>query len=421
MGDVRRTTDRRRVIVLDDDPTGSQEATDAAVLIDYTAAELRRLVLAERAVYVITNTRSLTPGAVSSLLSRIRHDIAMIESTDGLAAEIVLRGDSTLRGHVLLEADAFGARDGVTLLVPAYPSAGRTTQDGVHWVRVDGECLNAADTEFARDPVFGYRARTIPDYVRELEPGRPAGATTPARLVDDVVQAPNGAVLSVDATTDADLTRIVAGVAESRRRRHVVVRCAAPLAAEIAGVRSHGLLAPVASPGMPVLVVVGSHTAATSRQVSRLLEESGASAWTISTEAALLDPDRAAREHVPAVREALRRGAVVVVMTERTRRDDHDTLAHGARVMEAIAALTAQVSDLAPTVVAKGGITSAEVARIGLGAVWGRVLGQVATGVSQWRLDTRHGAVSYIAVPGNIGGPQTLAKIVSALRESSSA
>ena len=82
-------------------------------------------------------------------------------------------------------------------------------------------------------------------------------------------------------------------------------------------------------------------------------------------------------------------------------------------------ALTVAVRTVAPkvdVVVAKGGITSADVARVGLGARTARVLGQVLPGISVWQLQAFDGhQVLYVVVPGNVGGPDTLTDVLAAV------
>jgi uncharacterized protein YgbK (DUF1537 family) len=68
------------------------------------------------------------------------------------------------------------------------------------------------------------------------------------------------------------------------------------------------------------------------------------------------------------------------------------------------------------TVVSKGGITSAEIARTALGATRARVRGQLAAGISVWDYDD--GTVQVI-VPGNVGGRDTLVDVTDALTASS--
>ena len=74
------------------------------------------------------------------------------------------------------------------------------------------------------------------------------------------------------------------------------------------------------------------------------------------------------------------------------------------------------VVELAPEadlVVSKGGITSAEIARVGIGASSALVLGQIVAGVSVWRMTDRSGReVDLVVVPGNVGGDDTLVDIL---------
>jgi uncharacterized protein YgbK (DUF1537 family) len=109
---------------------------------------------------------------------------------------------------------------------------------------------------------------------------------------------------------------------------------------------------------------------------------------------------------------ALADNGVAVITSERERRPEHNTLVHGQAVMSA---LMVAVTELAPSVrvvISKGGITSADVTTIGLGADEATVRGQVLPGVSVWDLDT---GTTCVIVPGNVGGPQTLVDIVAAL------
>lgn len=64
-------------------------------------------------------------------------------------------------------------------------------------------------------------------------------------------------------------------------------------------------------------------------------------------------------------------------------------------------------------IVAKGGITSHEVAQYGLGITTARVLGQVAAGVPVWQYYDPHGAeCKYVVFPGNVGDEKTLTQVV---------
>jgi uncharacterized protein YgbK (DUF1537 family) len=70
-------------------------------------------------------------------------------------------------------------------------------------------------------------------------------------------------------------------------------------------------------------------------------------------------------------------------------------------------------------IIAKGGITSHDVAQHGMGARRARVLGQLFPGVPVWRLESvtqsRFADIPYIVFPGNVGSPDSLKEAVQAL------
>jgi uncharacterized protein YgbK (DUF1537 family) len=320
---------------------------------------------------------------------------------------------------VFAETDVF-ARDEPILFSPAFPAGGRVTVGGVHYVEVDGQRVPAHETEYASDPVFGFAHGDLVGYVRELG-DRDATTVSLADLragdgtavADALRAAPAGTVVAPDAESDADIDLVHAGLQRFRSDGgRAVVRCASPLAARCAGVASDGLLPPPVAGGGPVLVVCGSHTSGATAQLAELHRSHGTTALVVDTEAALADSRAAGHAVVAAAEAALADNGVAVITSERERRPEHNTLAHGQAVMSA---LMVAVTELAPSVrvvISKGGITSADVTTIGLGADEATVRGQVLPGVSVWDLDT---GTTCVIVPGNVGGPQTLVDIVAAL------
>ena len=207
----------------------------------------------------------------------------------------VLRGDSTLRGHVFAESEVFLDDDAVLLFVPAFPEGGRTTRGGVHYVRIGDEELPAHESEYAQDPVFGFSTAVLVDYVGQKSGrlGVPVALeqVRAGVLVQVLAGAPAGSVVLPDVVDADDVIAVARAVDEvTARGRRVVVRCAAPLAAELAGVPSRGLLsAPLLDRPARVLLVCGSHTLGASAQLASIAEAWGAPV-VVDTAAALLDP-----------------------------------------------------------------------------------------------------------------------------------
>ncbi|MFC6354988.1 four-carbon acid sugar kinase family protein [Luethyella okanaganae] len=411
-----------KTVVLDDDPTGTQSATGVRVLLE-SSAELLEHALAEAdSVYVQTNSRAIDEATAVELVSTVRSHALEAGRRLGQEVQFVLRGDSTLRGHVFAETSVFLDEDSVMLFVPAFPDGGRTTRDGVHYVSIDGVDVAAHESEYADDPVFPFSTAVLADYVAEKS-GRsavPLGLDV-VRDGDGVTRALLGAapgsVVVPDAVTNGDIHAIARAVFEARTAgASIVVRSASPLAAMLAGVESEGLLRrPLVPHALPTLLVCGSHTAGATAQLERVAEEWG-DPVVIDTGDALADPRLAAAAASAQVLAQLEERGLAVVVSERKRAVEHNTLGHGERVMEALTSVVRTALPQVDVVVSKGGITSADVARIGLGARAAIVLGQVLPGVSVWRLDAGDGRTRlYVVVPGNVGDSSTLVDVLDAL------
>lgn len=410
-----------KTIVLDDDPTGTQSATGVTVLLDSDADLIADALSHADAVYVQTNSRALDEAAAVALVSRVRADGEAAAGRLGEPVRFVLRGDSTLRGHVFAETEVFLDGDAVMLFVPAFPDGGRTTVGGVHLVRVAGELFPAHETEYAEDPVFPFSTGVLVDYVAEKSsrPAVAAGIDTvrSGGLAEVLANAAPGSVVLPDAETAADIAAIAVAVdAAIEAGGRIVVRSAAPLAAALAGVSSTGLLpVPLVAEPRPTLLVCGSHTAGATAQLAPVVDAWGAPA-VVDTSEALGDPAAAGRRAAESVLEQLGDGLLGIVTTERVRSSDHGTLDHGERVMAALTTAVRGVLPAVDVVVSKGGITSAEVAHTGIGASSAVVLGQVLPGVSVWSMTAHDGReILYVVVPGNVGESDTLTRVLEAL------
>ncbi|MGV9798253.1 four-carbon acid sugar kinase family protein [Mycobacterium sp. NPDC003449] len=423
------TGHRVPTVVLDDDPTGTQMATGVTVLLDWSARRIAEVLSAEGSLYVQTNSRALEEQAAVELATALRDAVASASDELGRPVRVVLRGDSTLRGHVFAESEVFAGDSSPVLFVPAFPQGGRTTSKSVHYLVVDGVRMPVGETEFARDPVFGFSSSNLVDWVREK--GGAHGLAFPVEnlrasggrgLAELLINAPAGAWVVPDAETDEDIDLIHRALeAAEAQGRAVVTRCAATLAALCAGALSTSLLPrPIAVAGgidtaAKVLLVCGSHTGASTRQLAALCERHGIRPVQIPTDEAFADPGAAGATAAEQVLQAFESANLMVLSSERHRRAGDDSLSHGELVMRALMAATATVLRTVRTVVSKGGITSAEVARIGFGATEATVRGQVAAGISVWDLHTEGAPGTQVVVPGNVGDTGSLIDVIEAI------
>ena len=169
-----------RIIVLDDDPTGTQTVHDVPVYTRWTTDVLEQALTAgDRVFFLSTNSRALSPDKANELAFNIGRDLVAAAREIGFDPRnliVASRSDSTLRGHYPGEVDALlrglnRQPDGV-VIAPFFPEGGRYTVDDVHYVDQSGDLVEAHRTEFARDPDFGYRHSDLKEWIEEKTEGR---------------------------------------------------------------------------------------------------------------------------------------------------------------------------------------------------------------------------------------------------------
>jgi uncharacterized protein YgbK (DUF1537 family) len=450
--DVRAAHDHASVlVVLDDDPTGTQSVAGLPVLTRWEPADLDwALGTGAAAVYVLTNTRSLDPDTAAQRNREVAAAALAAAERAGKRVTFVSRSDSTLRGHFPLETDVLaeaiaahgGTRPALTLLVPAFPDAGRITVDSVHYWVVDGEATPVGETPFAQDATFGFASSDLRAWVEEKTGGKiratEVAALTVERIrsgadaVTDFLRAlGEGTVVAVDVVDETDM-RVVALALHRLEREGVqaLLRVGPPY------VRAHigqDIAAPVTKDRIDFanerggLVVVGSHVPLTTAQLAALREARPGTATIELDVRQLIDDRRDAHlaTRAAAVAAALADGTVIVHTTRElvTGRDGDDSLAIARQVSSGVVELVARVLELAPPrfVIAKGGITSSDTASEALRIRRAHVIGPMLPGiVSLWQPeDGPARGIPYIVFAGNVGSTDSLAQVVDVLGEAS--
>ena len=432
-----------KIVVLDDDPTGTQTVHDVPVLTDWSVETLVDELSSELpTLYVLTNSRSLTLAKAQSLNREIGRNLVEAARLADRTLVVVSRSDSTLRGHFPGEVDALaGALDqnfDAWTVIPYFLEGGRYTIDDVHYV-AEGDWLTpAGETEFARDPAFAYSASDLRQWVEEKTNGRVrAGAVASISIQDmrlggpDAVSRrladlPHGSVCVVNAASMRDLEVFARGLMDAEARgQRFLHRTAASFVRARSGQSSHPLVTQ-ADLGLPdsggALVVVGSHVPRTTSQLTHLLRQPGILGIELGIEDLLSDARRPVEIGRVAgqVDQGLQGGEDVVVYTERqvrAGRDAEESLAVAARISEGIVEVVRAIETRPRYMIAKGGITASDIATQALSVRRTMVPGQILPGVPLWRLgpESRYPGLTYIVFPGNVGGPEALTEIVTGL------
>jgi uncharacterized protein YgbK (DUF1537 family) len=431
-----------KIIVLDDDPTGSQTVHSCLLLTQWDVDTLR-LGLADPSpiFFVLTNTRALTPDKAAvvtrEVCQNLKGAIAAEQVQDFL---VVSRSDSTLRGHYPIETDAIAEELGpfdAHFLVPAFFEGGRTTRDSIHYLKVNGVDTPVHETEFARDSVFGYSHSYLPDYVEEKTQGRIHAdqverfvlADLRAGSLNRLMQLHDNQCGVVDGETQADLDRFAQDVlAAAAQGKRFLFRSAASILTALAALPPQAIapadMATYVRGGKPGAIVVGSHVKKTTEQLQYLLQQPGIVGVEIDV-AQLLSPGGAASllqtalDQVNAIHTA---GQTPVVYTSRQELsfDDVQTRLTFGEAVSGL--LMGVIRNLPPDVgflISKGGITSNDTLSVGLALRTARLLGQVLAGVSMVRTPSDHPQYPDLPVvlfPGNVGEATALATVYQRLR-----
>lgn len=435
-----------RLVVLDDDPTGTQTVHDLPVLTTWGVAELEREFAAGTPVfYVLTNSRSLPAPAAARLIREIAANLRAAARQAGVSFSVVARGDSTLRGHFPLETDVLaevlGHPEAVRLIVPCFEAGGRHTIGDVHYVAEDDRLVPSGQTAFARDAAFGYRSSNLRDWVAEKTGGNVPAESVASISIEElriggpaVVHArltalPAGAVCVVNAVVHRDLEVLVLGLLRAEADgRKFICRTAASFVAARAGLAARPLLTGgvlALAPGAG-LTVVGSYVPKTTVQLAALRERGGMTLVEVAVPDLLAREQRAAavaraRDEVEA---SLRRGADTVLATSRELVAGDDaarSLDIGAAVSSALVEIVSTLSVRPRYLIAKGGITSSDLATRALGLRRAMVAGQLLPGVPVWQAgeESRWPGLVYVVFPGNVGGADALVEACAALTPAS--
>jgi uncharacterized protein YgbK (DUF1537 family) len=459
----------RVLVVLDDDPTGTQSVADLPVLTRWEVADFAwAFAQGKPAVYVLTNTRSLDPAEAAARNEEVVRN-ALTAASSGLRLGFVSRSDSTLRGHYPLEPDVIAATvaavsgektDGV-VLVPAFPDAGRLTIGGVHYMRGTGDAqgtlVPVSETEFAKDATFGFSTSVMADYVAEKSQGRfpadsvivldlniiraGASAQDPAisakAIADAIEPATDSTPIVADIVTENDFRALALGLEEAERRgKKLLYRVGPPFVRGRIGqeIRT-ALTADEAYAGNTPseaggLIVVGSHVGLTTRQLNvltaehssaRIIEIDVEKLLAAETETAELEAQAHLDQTVDAVVDALRAGDVIVHTSRLLIKTDDP--AESLRIARTVSAAVVDVVNrtlktFPPRfVIAKGGITSSDVAAHGLEIRHAIVRGPMLPGiVSLWEpVDGPAKGIPYIVFAGNVGDDDSLAQVTRKL------
>ena len=437
-----------KVVVIDDDPTGSQTVHSCPLLLRWDVETLRRALRhPSPLLFLLADTRSLAPLAAAERNREIARNLDAALRAEALQRRDVLlvsRGDSTLRGHGVLEPETlqqvFGPFD-ATFHVPAFLEGGRTTVNGVHLLH--GQPVHT--TPFAQDRLFGFSSSDLACWLEEKSSGAirradvqrisgreldAAGGAGLPRLLDRLKALKGNLPVVVDAEQQPQLNCFAAAVRALRGEKRFLFRSAASLVRALADpgpqpLDAAGLAAlrrcALDGRALPGLVMVGSHVPLADQQLGQLLAEPGCRGLELPVRriARVLEgptPDLLLadleRVWLQQLQDLLDAGTTPVLFTSRGELR-FGSEAEGRRFSRELARLMGRlVSSLAIDLgylISKGGITTQTLLAHGLGLEAVQLEGQLLPGLSLVRASTgRFQGLPILTFPGNLGTAGTL-------------
>lgn len=433
---LRKKKDQLQIIVLDDDPTGSQTVHSCLLLLKWDVETLR-LALQDQVpiFFVLTNTRALSPGQAATTTQEVCQNLKIALKAENISNWLIIsRSDSTLRGHYPLETDVIAQELGdfdAHFLTPAFFEGGRITVNSTHYVLQDDKKIPVSETEFARDSGFGFSHSYLPDYVAEKTQGKIAASEVITIQLNDIksrdlteqlLTLKNNACVVVDGVTQEDFDRFaIALLNATNQGKRFLFRSAASLITSLAKLGKQPIpaseIARYKTQQRPGVILVGSHVSKTTRQLEQLLNQD--SIVGVEFEVLRLRDNPEAKEVMfPEILEqvltVLQQGKTPVIFTSREevtfaerqeQIDFSETISN--LLMDIVRSLPSDIGFL----ISKGGITSNNLLSKGLNLTTVRLLGQILPGCCVVRTAIAHPQFSSLPVvlfPGNVGDDQSL-------------
>ena len=438
----------RTVVVLDDDPTGTQTVSNVPVVTSWEQSLLQEeLERKPRMLFILTNSRALTAARSRALHEELAENLLKAAKTCGRKILLVSRSDSTLRGHYPLETETLrrvmerhGQYVDGEILCPFFQEGGRYTAENIHYLEENGVLKPVGESEFAADKTFGYHSSHLGQWIEEKTGGACLAESVRYVTLAELRTGKDGEIgkmlsqaadfekIVVNAISYEDVERFVPellGAIEDGKT--FLLRTASSILRVLAGCTGHVLtrqeLADTENRNGGV-VIVGSHVKKTTRQLEQLLAGTEITPLEFNQHLVLDTQafEREIRRVSDAADAAISQGESVVIYTRRERldlnaADKEEELRLAARISEGLVQIIADLKIRPNFIIAKGGITSSDVATRGLSLHKATVMGQILPGIPVWRAgkDSKFPEMPYVIFPGNVGGDESLLEAVRKL------
>ena len=443
----------RKIVVLDDDPTGVQTVHGVHVYTNWDKPSLTAGFQEENSIFfVLTNSRGFSTAQTAAVHNDIGKTIPQVSAETGRDYVLISRSDSTMRGHYPLETKTLrktieensSKRFHGEIIIPFFKEGGRCTIDNVHYVKESDQLTPAGETEFAKDKSFGYKSSHIGDYVEEKTKGEFKSANCAYVSLKELrnleiekitakltaIEGFNKVVVNAIDYVDVKIFAI-AYIEAVLTGKEFMFRSAAAMTKVLGGIGDQPLLVreqlitPENQNGG--IVLIGSHVNKTTRQFEALKDCREPMEFIEFNQHLVSVPnglENEAKRVTTLVEETIKSGKNTTVYTRRERFDpDTDNkdeqIKVSTKISDAVSSIIGKLGVRPNFIIAKGGITSSDVGTKALSVKKALVMGQIKPGIPVWMtgVESKFPHMPFVIFPGNVGDVTTLREIVDLLSE----
>ncbi len=425
------------IIVLDDDPTGTQTVHDIPVLTEWSVQAIgNELDRGTKLFYILTNSRSLSSEEAETLGVKIAQNIKHNEDTKDKKCMIISRSDSTLRGHYPLEVNilmkVFQPKKGIQFIVPAFFEGGRYTINDIHYVREGKQMIPAGKTPFAKDKVFGFKSSNLKEWIIEKFNHKIEKSKIKNISIDDLKNKSVTEIISkinkfnandiciINASEYAHLKKTLYCILSSAVTPYF--RSAASLVAVLA-MQTSKLVHPInlsLNKKKGGLTVLGSYVPKSTSQLNHVLDHLEIEPIEIVVQLLINGLGPTADVLAKTVDNHINNGKQVIIYTSRqliSTSEIEKNLKIGFTISKFLTDIVSKLTIAPKYIIGKGGITSSDLATKSLKIKRAIVLGQIIPGVPIWKtgFESKFPGIPFVVYPGNVGDQSALTQVIKKL------
>ena len=431
-----------KIIVIDDDPTGSQLVHDCLLLLNWNYETLLKGLLSKSSLlFVLANTRSLSEKEVKKRLQEICNNLHKVSIENNIQHNLlfVSRGDSTLRGHNFLEPylinEYLGPFD-ATFHIPAFLEGNRITLNGKHFVND----IPAHKTTFAKDIIFGYDTNDLKKLLHQksrskielknIENLNCIDQKSSYELKKYMENLKNNTHVIVDIDKFSQLEKFSKIIRELIKNKKFLFRTAASFLKAISSTKnpnksnfyySQLRVRNNLNQFLPGLIIIGSYTDISTNQFKNLLEFDFFNAIEIDVEKfyeILFSKDKETQIYqlknfiLEKISITLKNSCIPIIYTSRKEKilaNNLDQMDFYNSLSSFVAEIVADIKHKIGYLISKGGITSNTILNSSFDVDYVYLEGQICSGISLVKVKLIHNNyLPVITFPGNLGDDYSL-------------